>query len=163
MNFTGYIDESDTHGHAPDIGDFGRVSQFGCETRFFRSETSHFVSGLRRRLRRWEPSLRPNIAVNCTRCGRLCHCHRLHRDRRKAVDCAQLHRSRRGNADAWTGLDCRLRGFLALSDREAERLLAQDASPTAIAEAVGVSRQVVYRVQDDPAKAEAGSVADGTS
>jgi putative DNA-invertase from lambdoid prophage Rac len=34
-------------------------------------------------------------------------------------------------------------------------LLAQDASPTAIAEAAGVSRQVVYRVQDDPAKAEA--------
>jgi hypothetical protein len=32
-------------------------------------------------------------------------------------------------------------------------LLAQDASPTAIAEAAGVSRQVVYRVQDDPAKA----------
>ena len=34
-------------------------------------------------------------------------------------------------------------------------LLAQDAGPTAIAEAAGVSRQVVYRVQDDPAKAEA--------
>ena len=34
-------------------------------------------------------------------------------------------------------------------------LLTQDASPTAIAEAAGVSRQVVYRVQDDPAKAEA--------
>ena len=34
-------------------------------------------------------------------------------------------------------------------------LLAQDASPTTIAEAAGVSRQVVYRVQDDPAKAEA--------
>jgi len=34
-------------------------------------------------------------------------------------------------------------------------LLAQDASPTAIAEAAGVSRQVVYRVEDDPAKAEA--------
>jgi hypothetical protein len=31
---------------------------------------------------------------------------------------------------------------------------AQDASPTAIA-AAGVSRQVVYWVQDDPAKAEA--------
>ena len=31
----------------------------------------------------------------------------------------------------------------------------QDASPTAIADAAGVSRQVVYRVQDDPAKAEA--------
>jgi hypothetical protein len=30
-----------------------------------------------------------------------------------------------------------------------------DASPTAIAEAAGVLRQVVYRVQDDPAKAEA--------
>jgi putative DNA-invertase from lambdoid prophage Rac len=34
-------------------------------------------------------------------------------------------------------------------------LLAQDASPTSIAEAAEVSRQVVYRVQDDPAKAEA--------
>jgi len=34
-------------------------------------------------------------------------------------------------------------------------LLAQDASPTAIAEAAGVLRQMVYRVQDDPAKAEA--------
>ncbi len=34
-------------------------------------------------------------------------------------------------------------------------MLAQDASPTVIAEAAGVSRQVVYRVQDDPAKAEA--------
>jgi putative DNA-invertase from lambdoid prophage Rac len=34
-------------------------------------------------------------------------------------------------------------------------MLAQDASPTAIAEAAGVSRQVVYRVQDDAAKAEA--------
>ncbi len=34
-------------------------------------------------------------------------------------------------------------------------LLAQDAGPTAIAEAAGVSRQVVYRVHDDPAKAEA--------
>ncbi len=34
-------------------------------------------------------------------------------------------------------------------------MLAQDASPTAIAEAARVSRQVVYRVQDDPAKAEA--------
>jgi hypothetical protein len=33
-------------------------------------------------------------------------------------------------------------------------MLAQDASPTAIAEAARVSRQVVYRVQDDPAKAE---------
>jgi len=33
-------------------------------------------------------------------------------------------------------------------------LLAQDASPTAIADAAGVSRQVLYRVQDDPAKAE---------
>ena len=32
---------------------------------------------------------------------------------------------------------------------------AQDASPTAIAEAAGVSRQVVYRVQDDPTKTEA--------
>jgi hypothetical protein len=29
------------------------------------------------------------------------------------------------------------------------------ASPTVIAEAAGVSRQVVYRVQDDPGKAEA--------
>jgi hypothetical protein len=28
-------------------------------------------------------------------------------------------------------------------------------SPTAIAEAAGVSRQVVYRVHDDPTKAEA--------
>lgn len=34
-------------------------------------------------------------------------------------------------------------------------LLPKDASPTAIAEAVGASRQVVYRVQDDPAKAGA--------
>ena len=34
-------------------------------------------------------------------------------------------------------------------------MLTQDASPTAIAEAAGVSRQLVYRVQDDPAKAEA--------
>jgi putative DNA-invertase from lambdoid prophage Rac len=34
-------------------------------------------------------------------------------------------------------------------------MIAQDASPTAIAEAAGVSRQVVYRVQDDPTKAEA--------
>jgi predicted DNA-binding protein YlxM (UPF0122 family) len=34
-------------------------------------------------------------------------------------------------------------------------LFAQDVSPTAIAEAAGVSRQVVYRVQDDRAKAEA--------
>jgi putative DNA-invertase from lambdoid prophage Rac len=34
-------------------------------------------------------------------------------------------------------------------------MLAQDASPTVIAEAAGVSRQVVYRVQDDPVKAEA--------
>jgi putative DNA-invertase from lambdoid prophage Rac len=34
-------------------------------------------------------------------------------------------------------------------------MLAQDTSHTAIAEAAGVSRQVVYRVQDDPAKAEA--------
>jgi DNA invertase Pin-like site-specific DNA recombinase len=34
-------------------------------------------------------------------------------------------------------------------------LLAQDASPTIIAQAAGVSRQVVYRVQDDPANAEA--------
>jgi hypothetical protein len=33
-------------------------------------------------------------------------------------------------------------------------MLAQDASPTVIAEAAGVSRQVAYRVQDDPAKAE---------
>lgn len=34
-------------------------------------------------------------------------------------------------------------------------LLSAGKGPTAIAEAVGVSRQVVYRVQDDPAKAEA--------
>ena len=34
-------------------------------------------------------------------------------------------------------------------------MLAQDASPSAIADAAGVSRQVVYRVQDDAAKAEA--------
>lgn len=34
-------------------------------------------------------------------------------------------------------------------------LLAQDASPTGIAEVARVSRQVGYRVQDDPAKAEA--------
>jgi hypothetical protein len=34
-------------------------------------------------------------------------------------------------------------------------LLAQDASPTATPEAAAVSRQVVYRVRDDPAKAEA--------
>jgi DNA invertase Pin-like site-specific DNA recombinase len=34
-------------------------------------------------------------------------------------------------------------------------MLAQDASPTVIAEATGVSRQAVYRVQDDPMKAEA--------
>ncbi len=34
-------------------------------------------------------------------------------------------------------------------------MLARDASPTSIADAAGVSRQVVYRVQDDPAKAEA--------
>ena len=34
-------------------------------------------------------------------------------------------------------------------------MLAQDASPTAIAEAARASRQVVYSVQDDPAKAEA--------
>jgi DNA invertase Pin-like site-specific DNA recombinase len=34
-------------------------------------------------------------------------------------------------------------------------MLTQHATPTAIAEAAGVSRQVVYRVQDDPAKAEA--------
>jgi len=32
---------------------------------------------------------------------------------------------------------------------------AQDASPSAIAEAEGVSREVVYRVQDDPAKEQA--------
>jgi hypothetical protein len=32
---------------------------------------------------------------------------------------------------------------------------AQDTNPTAIAEAAGVSRQVVYRVQDDSTKAEA--------
>ena len=34
-------------------------------------------------------------------------------------------------------------------------MLAQGASPTVIAEQAGVSRQVVYRVQDDPVKAEA--------
>ena len=34
-------------------------------------------------------------------------------------------------------------------------MLAQDASPTTIVEAAGVSRQVVYWVQDDPVKAEA--------
>jgi DNA invertase Pin-like site-specific DNA recombinase len=34
-------------------------------------------------------------------------------------------------------------------------MLAQDASPTAIAQAAAVSRQVVYRVQEDAAKAEA--------
>lgn len=34
-------------------------------------------------------------------------------------------------------------------------MLAQDASPTAIADTAGLSRQVVYRVQDDPVKAEA--------
>jgi DNA invertase Pin-like site-specific DNA recombinase len=34
-------------------------------------------------------------------------------------------------------------------------MLAQDASPTVIAETAGVSRQAVYRVQDDPMKAEA--------
>ncbi len=34
-------------------------------------------------------------------------------------------------------------------------MLAHDASPTAITETAGVSRQVVYRVRDDPAKAEA--------
>lgn len=33
-------------------------------------------------------------------------------------------------------------------------MLAQDASPSAIAKAASVSRQVVYRVKDDPAKAE---------
>ncbi len=33
-------------------------------------------------------------------------------------------------------------------------LLAQDDSPTATAEAAGVSRQAAYPVQDDPAKAE---------
>jgi putative DNA-invertase from lambdoid prophage Rac len=33
-------------------------------------------------------------------------------------------------------------------------MLAQDASPTVIAEAGNVSRQVVYRVKDEPAKAE---------
>jgi putative DNA-invertase from lambdoid prophage Rac len=33
-------------------------------------------------------------------------------------------------------------------------MLAQDASPSAIAKAASVSRQVVYRVRDDPAKAE---------
>jgi putative DNA-invertase from lambdoid prophage Rac len=41
-------------------------------------------------------------------------------------------------------------------------MLAQDASPAAIAEAAGVSRQVVYRVQDDPAKggSDVGRVGD---
>jgi hypothetical protein len=38
--------------------------------------------------------------------------------------------------------------------RIVEGPLAREASPTAIAEAAGVSRQVGYRVQDDPAKAE---------
>lgn len=33
-------------------------------------------------------------------------------------------------------------------------MLAQNATPTAIAQAAGVSRQIVYRVRDDPAKAE---------
>jgi hypothetical protein len=33
-------------------------------------------------------------------------------------------------------------------------MLAQDASPTAIADAAGVSRQIVHGVQDDPAKAK---------
>ncbi len=33
-------------------------------------------------------------------------------------------------------------------------MLARDANPSAIARAVGVSRQVVYRVQSDLAKAE---------
>jgi len=33
-------------------------------------------------------------------------------------------------------------------------MLAQDASPSAIAKAASVSRQVVYRVKDDPARAE---------
>ena len=34
-------------------------------------------------------------------------------------------------------------------------MLAQDASPSAIARVAGVSRQTVYRIKDDPAKAEA--------
>jgi DNA invertase Pin-like site-specific DNA recombinase len=34
-------------------------------------------------------------------------------------------------------------------------MLAQDASPTVIAETAGVSRQAIYRVQNDPMKAEA--------
>jgi hypothetical protein len=45
----------------------------------------------------------------------------------------------------------------AVSHPSTERswgLLAQDASPTAIAEAAGVSPRVDYPVQDDPAKAE---------
>jgi putative DNA-invertase from lambdoid prophage Rac len=33
-------------------------------------------------------------------------------------------------------------------------MLAQEASPTAIAKAADVSRQVVYRINDDPVKAE---------
>ena len=33
-------------------------------------------------------------------------------------------------------------------------MLAQDAGPSAIAKAANVSRQVVYRVKDDPAKAK---------
>jgi putative DNA-invertase from lambdoid prophage Rac len=33
-------------------------------------------------------------------------------------------------------------------------MLAQDAGSSAIAKAANVSRQVVYRVKDDPAKAE---------
>ena len=36
-----------------------------------------------------------------------------------------------------------------------QNLLSQDASPTVIAKAADVSRQVVYRVKDDPVKAEA--------
>jgi putative DNA-invertase from lambdoid prophage Rac len=33
-------------------------------------------------------------------------------------------------------------------------MLAQDASPSAISKVAGVSRQTVYRIKDDPVKAE---------
>jgi putative DNA-invertase from lambdoid prophage Rac len=53
----------------------------------------------------------------------------------------------------------RYRGLEADCDRAQlgiiRDLLAQDASPTATPEAAAVSRQVVYRVREDPAKAEA--------
>jgi len=51
------------------------------------------------------------------------------------------------------------RGRKPSFDREALALvrdmLAQDAGPSAIAKVAGVSRQTVYRIKDDPAKAEA--------